>query len=211
MILPRAPSDQGVQPAFMTGLVPRWYAAADPHFHDEAAWCLHVGSKSALYKYTGEVSPQESLTTSKLLRTTQTSCIFIMLRPLIILLVSSCTSQLVLASQPRDNQVFLAPIASHEAPPNAVHIVEDKIIAALKTHPDPVTALLLLQPELAADLAQPRLLQTFGDEEPKWMTEGDKLRLRRQGKKFVDITDHENFYAQEVNALVGKASERINS
>jgi leucyl aminopeptidase len=41
------------------------------------------------------------------------------------------------------------------------------------------------------------------------MTEGDKLRLRRQGKKFVDITDHEEFYAKQVDTLAGKASMKL--
>jgi leucyl aminopeptidase len=76
-------------------------------------------------------------------------------------------------------------------------------------HSDPVAALLFLQPELEADLAQQRLLHVVGDQKPKWMTEGDKLRLRRRGKKFVDITDHQDFYAQQVNALSGKASASL--
>jgi leucyl aminopeptidase len=52
-------------------------------------------------------------------------------------------------------------------------------------------------------------LNVFGDQKPKWMTEGDKLRLRRHGKKFVDITDHREFYDQQVDTLSGKASESL--
>lgn len=37
----------------------------------------------------------------------------------------------------------------------------------------------------------------------------DKLRLHRRGKKFMDITDHQDFYAQQVDTLSGKASESL--
>jgi leucyl aminopeptidase len=52
-------------------------------------------------------------------------------------------------------------------------------------------------------------LHVVGEQKPEWMTEGDKLRLRRRGKKFVDITDHEEFYAQQAGILSGKASESL--
>lgn len=85
------------------------------------------------------------------------------------------------------------------------HAVNNEILAALETHSDPVTALIFLQPETAAELAEPRLLQVTGAE-PVWMTEADKLRLRRKGKKFMDITDHADFYQEQVEASVaGKA------
>ena len=107
-------------------------------------------------------------------------------------------------------QAFLAPYPDGEVPnARAGHIVDKAILAALQMHSDPVAALLFLQPELEADLAQQRLLHVVGDQKPKWMTEGDKLRLRRRGKKFVDITDHQDFYAQQVNALSGKASASL--
>ena len=32
------------------------------------------------------------------------------------------------------------------------------------------------------------------------MTEGDKLRLRQRGKKFMDITEHQDFYAEQAMA-----------
>lgn len=86
------------------------------------------------------------------------------------------------------------------------HPVDNAILAALETHSDPVAALVSLQPETAAALAEPRLLQVIGTEEPTWMTEGDKLRLRRKGKKFIDITDHADFYQEQVETSVaGKA------
>ncbi|KAI0405941.1 peptidase family M28 [Xylaria palmicola] len=70
------------------------------------------------------------------------------------------------------------------------HAVDDAILAALDAHPDPVDALVALRPELVDELAEPRLLHIFGEDAPQWMTEGDKLRLRRKGRKFKDITDY---------------------
>ena len=84
----------------------------------------------------------------------------------------------------------------------------DAISTALKKYPDPVAALVSLQPDSTVELAQPRLLQVFGEQKPQWMTEGDKLRLRRRGRKFMDITDHRRFDEQQVDASwAGKARE----
>ncbi|KAH7921874.1 Zn-dependent exopeptidase [Leucogyrophana mollusca] len=58
----------------------------------------------------------------------------------------------------------------------------------------------IVDPGNAAELDEPRLLQVFG-QEAKWMTEGDKLRLRSQGLKFMDLTGYEDLKAQ--GALVG--------
>ena len=86
-------------------------------------------------------------------------------------------------------------------------IDEAAITAALKMHPDPVDALLSLDPDRAGLLAESRLLHVIGESEPRWWTEGDKLRLWRQGKKFMDITEHEDFYAnQEGGLMSGKPS-----
>jgi leucyl aminopeptidase len=128
-----------------------------------------------------------------------------MLRFALVLLLST---RFALGALFQDKQAVLVP--SPELPianAQAEHVVDEAILAALKTHSDPVAALVSLQPELAADLAQKRLLHVVGEQKPEWMTEGDKLRLRRRGKKFVDITDHEEFYAQQVGILSGKASE----
>lgn len=130
-----------------------------------------------------------------------------MLRSALVLLLST---QFALGASFQDKQAVL--VQSPELPfanAQAEHVVDEAILAALKTHFDPVAALLSLQPELAADLAQERLLHVVGEQKPEWMTEGDKLRLRRRGKKFVDITDHEEFYAQQVGILSGKASESL--
>ncbi|KAJ5930397.1 peptidase family M28 [Penicillium verhagenii] len=99
-----------------------------------------------------------------------------------------------------DAQVVFAPVS--ETPSTHEHNVDEAILAALKAHSDPVAALVSLKPESESLLTQPRLLRILGDDsEPQWMTEGDKLRLRRQGKKFVDITDHEDFYAEQMHTL----------
>ncbi|KAI1419194.1 peptidase [Xylaria sp. FL1777] len=83
-----------------------------------------------------------------------------------------------------------------------VHAVDMAILVALDAHPDPVDALVSLRPELLGELAEPRLLHVFGHDTPQWMTEGDKLRLRRKGLKFKDITD----YQEDVGASwAGKA------
>lgn len=95
-----------------------------------------------------------------------------------------------------ESQVVFAP--SPEAP-NAYgqHDVDEAILSALNTHSDPVAALVSLRPEAAAFLAEPRLLHVRGEDKPEWMTEGDKIRLRRRGQKFIDITDHHEFYAEQ--------------
>jgi leucyl aminopeptidase len=129
-----------------------------------------------------------------------------MLRSVLVLLLS--ISQLALGSAFQNEQTLLSPSPEVQVA-HTEHIVDKAVLAALKTHSDPVAALVALQPELAASLAEPRLLHVFGGEKPKWMTEGDKLRLRRRGKKFADITDHQDFIAQQVDALAGKASEDL--
>lgn len=86
-----------------------------------------------------------------------------------------------------------APIVGHRADP--------AILAALQLHPDPVDAFLAIHPDSAHELAQPKLLHVAGETGPEWMTEGDKMRLRRSGKKFVDVTDHYDFYKSNANAF----------
>jgi leucyl aminopeptidase len=121
-----------------------------------------------------------------------------------LLLASQLSPAFGSSSQPK--QVLLAP--SPQAPnTRADHRVDEEILAALKIYPDPVAALISLHPELAAELVQERLLHVAGEQKPEWMTEGDKLRLRRRGMKFVDITDHHEFYAQQADVSSGKASE----
>ena len=127
-----------------------------------------------------------------------------MLKSILILLLG--TAHVASAA---DAQVVFAPGSETPSPSKLEHAVDDAILAALEAHSDPVAALVSLKPESELFLAQPRLLRVLGDDsEPQWMTEGDKLRLRRQGKKFIDITDHEEFYAEQMNTLTaGKPRE----
>jgi leucyl aminopeptidase len=83
------------------------------------------------------------------------------------------------------------------ASPQHHHVVDAAILAALDAHADPVDAYISLHPEAADELAEPRLLRIVGEDEPRWMTEGDKMRLRREHKKFADITEHEKFYVEQ--------------
>ncbi|MCJ1412770.1 hypothetical protein MMC19_006868 [Ptychographa xylographoides] len=119
----------------------------------------------------------------------------------IIVLVGLASISLSQASI-RPEQVVLVPSPVQAS----AHTVDEAILVALRTYADPVDALLSLQPESAAALAEPRLLHVFGQEKPEWLTEGDKLRLRRAGKKFMDITSSGDFYSHKVDASsAGKA------
>jgi bacterial leucyl aminopeptidase len=84
-----------------------------------------------------------------------------MFSSVLVLLLS--TSQLALGSIFTDKQVLLAPFAEVDGA-QTEHVVDKVILAALKTHSDPVAALIALQPEVASSLAEPRLLHIYGDE-----------------------------------------------
>lgn len=74
--------------------------------------------------------------------------------------------------------------------PSSVH-TEALILSTLERISDPVEAMIALDATQAEILAEPRLLEVFdGSAGPstKWMTEGDKLRLRRQEIDFIDWT-----------------------
>jgi leucyl aminopeptidase len=125
-----------------------------------------------------------------------------------IMMASSCaalvfilSAQFIALGSADSQQVLWPPTQSqHE------HAVSSDILQALEIHADPVEAFLYLHPEASDELAQPRLLYVADAHEPQWMTEGDKMRLRRQGKKFTDITDHEDFIRdQQVSAEESKA------
>lgn len=131
------------------------------------------------------------------------------------LLLLACSEQVIASSlQDGSQQVVLAPQAdTNEAAAAAApsdfhpeHVVDDTILAALAANPDPVDALISLRPEMAAQLAESRLIHVLGEEKPRWMKEGDKLRLRQNRKKFMDITDHQELYAEGIGAWSGKAS-----
>lgn len=80
---------------------------------------------------------------------------------------------------------------------------QDAIAAALEKHDDPVEAMLFLDPSLADQVNERRLLHVRGDKEAKWLTEGDKMRLRRQGRKFVDITGYDEYYNDVESLFAG--------
>ncbi|KAK2596540.1 hypothetical protein N8I77_013426 [Diaporthe amygdali] len=111
------------------------------------------------------------------------------------------SQQVVIAPPENVNDAAVASSDFHHE-----HIVDDTILAALKAYPDPVDAMISLQPEMAAQLAESRLIHILGEDKPRWMKEGDKLRLRQKGKKFMDITDHQELYADGVDAWSGKAN-----
>lgn len=114
--------------------------------------------------------------------------------------------QAILQALPVNHEASTAASHSDDVPTADAHAVDHAILAALNTYPDPVDALILLRPGSAAELTQPRLIHVFGEPEPIWRTEGDKLRLRQKGKKFMDITDHQDLYSQPFSSWAGKAS-----
>ncbi|KAL1866864.1 hypothetical protein Daus18300_006567 [Diaporthe australafricana] len=117
-------------------------------------------------------------------------------------------SQQVLISHPEEATESGNVAAAASAQFYHEHAVDDEILAALEAYPDPVDALISLQPEMAAQLDESRLIHVLGEDKPRWMKEGDKLRLRQNGKKFMDITDHQELYADTngVGAWSGKAN-----
>lgn len=126
-----------------------------------------------------------------------------------VLLLVLSASNFCLGRVSPDTQVIFTPSRDVAGAYAEEHVVDKAILSALEMHSDPVAALVFLQPELAVDLAAPRLLHVAGEQKPQWMTEGDKLRLRRRRKKFMDITDNESFYAQHAEAVwAGKASKQ---
>ncbi|KAK1963422.1 peptidase family M28 [Colletotrichum sublineola] len=116
------------------------------------------------------------------------------------------SSQLVLGS-PGDQVVIAQTAEEHVAAvPGTAWAVDSSIHAALQKHADPVDALISLQPEMAAKMSEARLIHVFDEKKAEWMTEGDKLRLRRKGRKFRDITDFQELYKDSVDAQSGKAN-----
>ena len=96
------------------------------------------------------------------------------------------------------SQKVLTPPSRHQHD----HRVDADVLAALEKHKDPVDAYISLFPDSAAKLAEPRLLHIAGEDKARWLTEGDKMRLRRIPAKFADVTDHYQFYdhLMEINA-----------
>ena len=115
-----------------------------------------------------------------------------MILPLALGAVSTFANAL-LPAQPQ-SAISAPPLRGWTAP---LHEVDANILEVLEVHDDPVKALLALQPELEEELAEPRLLQIFGETHLQWKTEGDKLRLRRMGKRFIDLTGQEDLLDSE--------------
>ncbi|KAG8162487.1 hypothetical protein KVR01_008252 [Diaporthe batatas] len=126
------------------------------------------------------------------------------------LLLLACCEQVIASVQDASQQVVLGPqddSSKIKSDLNPEHVVDESILAALAANPDPVDALISLRPEMAAQLSESRLIHVLGEDKPRWMKEGDKLRLRRERKKFMDITDHQELYADGgVGAWSGKAN-----
>ena len=85
---------------------------------------------------------------------------------------------------------------------------------------DVVGLLKHLDPSIAEELDEPRFIWVFGGDKDgdgdqevgseggRWMTEGDKVVLRRQGKKFVDLTGREGRWSGNKS---GSGSEGLKS
>ncbi|WVF69440.1 hypothetical protein IAT40_004217 [Kwoniella sp. CBS 6097] len=95
-------------------------------------------------------------------------------------------------SNPNSPQLPLSSLLSTSAALH--HEVSPSVQLAIDAFTDPVDALLSLKPELEEMMAEKRLIWVFedGPKEGLWMTEGDKLRLRKKGKKFMDLTDSQD-------------------
>ncbi|WWC59805.1 uncharacterized protein I303_102367 [Kwoniella dejecticola CBS 10117] len=91
------------------------------------------------------------------------------------------------------------------------HEVHSSILSALERYDDPVDALLSLKPELEGMMAERRLIRVFGEgpSEGIWMTEGDKLRLRRDGKKFMDLTESQELLESSLIAEKANTPEIV--
>ncbi|KAH8172477.1 peptidase family m28 domain-containing protein [Sarocladium implicatum] len=115
-----------------------------------------------------------------------------------LLVATSCLAPLVAA----DSQQVLAP---HTDPA----VVNQALVEeTLKIHDDPVDAYLAIHPEAVDELRQPRLMRVAGAE-AEWLTEGDKMRLRRKGLKFIDITDHTDFYEEHAAQAASADKPRL--
>lgn len=106
-----------------------------------------------------------------------------------------------------ESQVVLAPHSGQYE--QGQHNVDEAILDAMEAFSDPVAAMIHLHPEQESILSEPRLLRVGGEVKPEWMTEGDKLRLRKQGKKFIDITEHADFYADQVHDLAAGKPRKL--
>lgn len=102
--------------------------------------------------------------------------------PSVLLSISFVTS-LVVASRQSPDQTIFVPSSSSFSP--------ESFDASI----DPVELYVSLQPEKKSEFSRPVLLQIAGSAaKPEWFTEGDKLRLRKEGIKFRDLTGFEDLF-----------------
>jgi hypothetical protein len=99
---------------------------------------------------------------------------------------------------------FVTPTSSNFADTSSGFVDLERIQAILAQQTDPVEAMLLIDPSMAKELAEQRLLQLFNGKdaggEPKWMTEGDKMGLRRQGIDWIDLTGRDSLVSPDFDA-----------
>lgn len=124
------------------------------------------------------------------------------------LLLSAADLSLSAATDPDAQKVLASEPGStaKAVPVRHDFTVSEAILQAVEGFADPVDAYLSLRPKAAAQMAEPRLIHVMGTEEPEWMTVGDKMRLRRRGLKFMDVTEYQDLYTTQVEALAGQAS-----
>lgn len=89
--------------------------------------------------------------------------------------------------------------------------VESRILSVTQQFSDPVEAMIALDPQQTGILAEVRELEVFdGLTQPgvtRKMTEGDKLRLRRQGIDFIDWTGR-SLVTSDYQASAGEGLSR---
>jgi bacterial leucyl aminopeptidase len=76
---------------------------------------------------------------------------------------------------------------------------EAKTLELLALHDDPVDVMIAMNPASAETLGEPRLLDLLNAQAPRWLTEGDKLRLKRKGLDFIDLTGRSFLTSSEMD------------
>jgi hypothetical protein len=100
------------------------------------------------------------------------------------------------------SETSASPLAASPSKSDSFNIEE-----FVEQYEDPVEAMKAYDPSSAYELDQPRLIEVFGEGEPVWMTEGDKLRLRKNGKAFMDVTEFRDVKRKDAFAASSEHSE----
>ena len=101
----------------------------------------------------------------------------------------------------RSSEGLQSPFDAAHNPSHDLETSAETISAALaEASQDPAAALLSLRPDLKTFVDEPRLLliNVEGIPQQRWMTEGDKFRLKRRGETFIDITEHGDWSMQSM-------------